>query len=58
MFIISGETISCNGLGLNPDKWEPIQIHRTTTVKRSVLSYKVADLKFMDFRDYPAKSVA
>ncbi len=49
--------ISSNGLGLNPDKWEPVEIQRTTTVKRSIISYKINDIKFFDYKEYPSKSV-
>lgn len=51
------DIIICNGIGLDPTKWEPIDINKTITVKSSLLSFKISDLKFKKPGEYAENSL-
>ena len=51
------ETISTFGVGLDPSKWETIELARTTTVKCSLLSFRIADMNFREYGEYAGNSM-
>jgi len=51
------DAIVVMGLGLDTGKWQEMQKNRTTTVKSSLLSFRIADIKFHDRTEYPELSI-
>ncbi len=52
------DMIVANGIGLDPAKWETTEVNKTTTVKSSLLSFRIADMNFRPHAEYADYTIA